>query len=280
MGFYPQLWHSTVQTYGLKERPAPATITAYGPGGKVQIRFAHIDELTIGSLVLKGVDIEYINDDQHRSDAGFYGRSLAGFKTGDTTVYDTEYDYAHNAVRIFKPDGCAGPDVVYWGGPYSEVDQIRNEFFGVNIGGRVLEGAFSSGDEASFITSEATRRLSVKVQPAGLLPMGMLVEVSVKPIEVSIATFDDVGVGDEHIKNAALAVGDVFSDNTSTFTGSHLQQEIIYRPEVVLGADFMRSHRIFVAPDQHKIYFSYEGGPVFANIYKRLGVTPPSPPRP
>jgi hypothetical protein len=32
---------------------------------------------------------------------------------------------------------------------------------------------------------------------------------------------------------------------------------------MLLGADFLRSHRVLVAHSQRKIYFTYTGGPVF-----------------
>ena len=33
---------------------------------------------------------------------------------------------------------------------------------------------------------------------------------------------------------------------------------------MLLGYDFLRSHRVLVAHSQHRIYFTYSGGPVFA----------------
>jgi hypothetical protein len=34
-------------------------------------------------------------------------------------------------------------------------------------------------------------------------------------------------------------------------------------PEMLLGADFLRSHRVLIAASQHLLYFTYSGGPVF-----------------
>jgi hypothetical protein len=33
---------------------------------------------------------------------------------------------------------------------------------------------------------------------------------------------------------------------------------------MLLGADFFVSHRIYVSNAQHKMYFTYNGGPVFS----------------
>ena len=46
-------------------------------------------------------------------------------------------------------------------------------------------------------------------------------------------------------------------------TGSRIAREIDGLPEMLIGADFVRSHRIYVALGQRKVYFSYLGGPVF-----------------
>jgi hypothetical protein len=32
---------------------------------------------------------------------------------------------------------------------------------------------------------------------------------------------------------------------------------------MLLGADFLRAHRVYVAHSQRRMYFTYEGGPVF-----------------
>jgi hypothetical protein len=48
---------------------------------------------------------------------------------------------------------------------------------------------------------------------------------------------------------------------------------------MLLGADFLRAHRLLVAHSQQKIYFTYAGGPVF----RRAGApdsSDPAAPRP
>ena len=38
----------------------------------------------------------------------------------------------------------------------------------------------------------------------------------------------------------------------------------LFVPGMLLGADFFRSHRVLVSHSQHKMYFTYVGGPVFS----------------
>ena len=35
------------------------------------------------------------------------------------------------------------------------------------------------------------------------------------------------------------------------------------QPQMILGVDFLRSHRVFIANSQRKVYFTYTGGTVF-----------------
>ncbi|MGZ6011291.1 MAG: hypothetical protein ACXWK0_05605, partial [Caulobacteraceae bacterium] len=87
-----------------------------------------------------------------------------------------------------------------------------------------------------------------------------------KPIDASIAVFPELLLGDETIKNLPLAVADIFPDARTDKL-----------PQVVLGADFFRSHRVYISREQKKMYFSYMGGVLFQDIYKRLGAEPPKP---
>jgi hypothetical protein len=103
----------------------------------------------------------------------------------------------------------------------------------------------------------------------------MLAGGMLKPVEISIANFQELVIGDETIKNAHLAVGDIFADNREDPDGRRLSHDFIARPEVILGADFARSHRIYISASQKKMYFSYVGGVMFEDIYRRLGAERP-----
>jgi tetratricopeptide (TPR) repeat protein len=54
-------------------------------------------------------------------------------------------------------------------------------------------------------------------------------------------------MGQEEIKNTRLRIGDIDLPNA----------------DMLIGADFFLSHRIYVANSQRKLYFTYNGGPVF-----------------
>ena len=43
---------------------------------------------------------------------------------------------------------------------------------------------------------------------------------------------------------------------------------------MLLGYDFLRSHRVLVAHSQRRIYFTYNGGPVFVRTPPTVQATP------
>jgi len=69
-----------------------------------------------------------------------------------------------------------------------------------------------------------------------------------------IASFASFKIGDsEEIKNAKLRIADIGLDNA----------------DMLLGADFFVSHRVFVANKEHVLFLTYNGGPVFDLSQKR-----------
>ena len=78
------------------------------------------------------------------------------------------------------------------------------------------------------------------------------------------------------ITEPALAIkfGLTIEDLTSTFHPYlTLSEGIKLAAQTLLGADFFRSHRVYVARGQRKVYVSYMGGPVFRPV--TLAQTPP-----
>ncbi len=62
-----------------------------------------------------------------------------------------------------------------------------------------------------------------------------------------LAPFKSFKIGDEEIQNTRLRLGKIE-------VGTN---------DMVIGADFFLSHRVYISRSQHKVYFSYNGGPVF-----------------
>ena len=68
-----------------------------------------------------------------------------------------------------------------------------------------------------------------------------------KRIRTWIGTFKSLSIGDEQIQKIRLRFGDIGDTDF----------------EMLIGADFFLSHRVYVDNGRHRLFFTYNGGPVF-----------------
>ena len=68
-------------------------------------------------------------------------------------------------------------------------------------------------------------------------------------------------IGDETIRNPSIRFTNLEVMGSETGTRLATRREL---REMLLGLDFLRAHRVFVAHSQRKLYFTYTGGRVFA----------------
>ena len=103
------------------------------------------------------------------------------------------------------------------------------------------------GTEAdhSYLSLAAAARAGL--QPGG---PGVVVESVIEETGQAIAwsgPMAELAIGDEEIRSSRIRFDDMAKPAA----------------DLVLGRDFLLSHRVLVSNSQHRIYLSYEGGPVF-----------------
>ena len=91
-------------------------------------------------------------------------------------------------------------------------------------------------------------------------PAGVVTGLGRGVLRTWIAPVKSFKIGDEEIHNTHLRIAE-----TSDIGA-----------DMVIGADFFRSHHLYVANSQHKLYFTYNGGAVF-NLAPGDGPAMPSP---
>jgi hypothetical protein len=106
------------------------------------------------------------------------------------------------------------------------------------------------------------RRAGVNVAAGDGEKGGKLVGANGYAVESQIGTFDSFSIGDETIRHAKLRVTDLYNRVGDTYVGSRMATSY-GDTDMYLGADFLRSHRVYIASSQRKVYFTYQGGPVF-----------------
>lgn len=170
---------------------------------------------------------------------------------------DVEISLATKQLTFFVPDRCGDTWLGYWGKDVQAVPLRRhdqhhmNPKFFVRINGKELEAMIDTGAFASMITADAAKRAGIALDGPGVTrgsDIGGIGDYAAQRWHVT-TTFQ---IGEETVQNAEMGV-----ENSG-----------LNMADVVLGADFLRSHRVLFALSQNKLYFSYVGGEPFGQRRK------------
>lgn len=182
--------------------------------------------------------------------AGLLGQNVLG-------AADVEYDLANGAVRMLKPLGdCGGVDLGYWVPGKTGVVTLENAqsltsphtIGEAEVNGRKIRVLFDTGASTSFLSQSAARRVGLRLDAAGAKAGGLSSGIGSALSESTLAPVESFSIGGETIRNTSLRVG---------------SRDLATMADMLLGADFFLSHRILVAKSQRRLYFTYNGGPVF-----------------
>ncbi|HTP47157.1 MAG TPA: aspartyl protease family protein [Casimicrobiaceae bacterium] len=235
----------------------------FGVGGEAVVELAVVDELKIGEA--KVTEHRILVAGEHE-----FGDNVAVLLGEDFFhQVDVEFDLAHNAVRLFRPTDCDGVSLAYWAPKTaSEVamepisDARPQVVLPVLINGKPVRAMLDSGAGASVLDKPEAVRLGVAQDATGTTS-GTTTGMGPKSVNWQRVPLQSFAIGDELIKDTAIEVAEVFRDATYTPIGSNLPRQIEGTTGMLLGADFLRAHRVLIAHSQEKVYFSYVGGPVF-----------------
>ena len=126
-----------------------------------------------------------------------------------------------------------------------------------------MRAKLDSGSYTSVLDKSTAERLGITPDSLGVVPGGTGGGLGGKSVAFWIAPLQSFTIGDETIRDTTIRFADLWKDVTYTSTGSHVPRKVEGNPPMLLGADFLRAHRVLVANSQRKIYFTYEGGPIF-----------------
>jgi predicted aspartyl protease len=252
-----------------------SNVTMYGIGGSEVPSETIVDDLKIGNAVAHKVDLmvagQGLTSDKY---VGLLGRDFL-------SQADIEFDFANGLLRIIKAKGCDGDQVVYWNKPYSLAtivpsnDPDRVKVY-VSLNSEKAVAMLETGASTSFVNGAMAERAGVKPTAQPAAPDGPTTGAAGGgAVATYIATFSKLGVGDEQISNAKLLIANLYQGDERTETGTRIGRVEIDKPDMLLGMDFIRAHHIYVARSQGKMYFSYNGGPIFQTV--RTADSPPGP---
>jgi len=219
-----------------------------GVGGSAAAGIAKVKVFTIFNVPVHNIDFIVGGSEPGKGTVGLLGQNLL-------RIADVEYDLAHGELTLLKPDNCKHANLVYWakqGDSYSEIEieestpQQPHTTGKVILNGAMIRVVFDTGAQASVVGLRAAASAGVKPGGPGVEPAGYDSGIGRNRVQAWVANFPVLKIGDEEIHNARLRFEDL-----GTF-------------DMLLGDDFFLSHRVLVANSQHKLYFTYNGGPVFA----------------
>jgi tetratricopeptide (TPR) repeat protein/predicted aspartyl protease len=248
--FYSMLSPASAAEFKLSTFPAPFGLFVRGVGGAASVSVARVKVFTLAGVPIHNVDFLVGGGDAGGGAVGLLGQNV--FSIGDV-----EYDLAKGAIRLIHEEGCKKVNLAYWvtgtSQPYSMMDvewttpRSPHTTGTATINGVNIRVMFDTGAYTSVLSERAAERAGVRVDSPGVTDAGYSRGIGQHPVKNWIAPFASFKLGDEEIRNTRLRIGEPGIDTA----------------DMLIGADFFLSHRIYVASKQHKLFFTYNGGAVF-----------------
>lgn len=257
--FATLLFRGSIQQLGLTTKPLDS-VRFYGVGGDAGAQMTHVNAFTLSNLVIQNLNLLVAGRSTLGGAQGILG---AGF----LLQADVEFDLPEGKLRLFRPEGCTGDQVVYWGNAYSATPMIGDNTQQIDVtvllNGAPLRAEMDTGSDLSVVTTAAAAKAGLTPTSPGVKTVEQAHGLGAQPVQSYVGVFPTFTFGDETIRNAKLRVADLFHADTDVRAGSRIKGQAFEEPQMLLGADFFRSHRVYVSRGQKKVYVSYMGGPVF-----------------
>jgi predicted aspartyl protease len=231
-----------------------------GIGGETYAEQTIIEEFKLGQAIRKNWRVLVAGE----HDFGPAYSVLLGYEFFETV--DLEFDLPNSAVRLFQAQDCSDTPLAYWGGLVDvvklEIDNARPKILvPVKLNGKPLLAELDSGS-STVVSHLVAAQLGVTPDSPGTRAIGKVTGFGAARPDQWIGNFDSFSIGGEIIRNPQLRFT-TLQVSTAAETGSRLATREEVR-EMLLGIDFLRAHRVYVAHSQGKVYFTYSGGRVFA----------------
>lgn len=244
--FYSTMSAGAAQELGLQVGGLGPHARLKGVGGETSLGVTTVKEFVIAGQKLSRIDFA-VGGSSTRY-AGFLGQNFLG-------LAGVEYDLGHGAVRLMKTKDCGDIGLAYWSGgkPFTtlRIDSMegadRHTVGTVEVNGVKLRAMFDTGASTSLLTLDAAKRLGVNPLKDGLPLDGFSWGVGQKRVKTWKARFDKIDIGGEMISKPLLRI----------FDGE------LGSADMLIGVDFFLSHRVFVDNQNRRMFFTYEGGPLF-----------------
>jgi tetratricopeptide (TPR) repeat protein/predicted aspartyl protease len=222
-----------------------------GVGGRESARVVRVRKFNL-------VGIRTFDDVDFVVAGSGFGQAVGLLGQNVFRIADVEYDLANGVIRLVRPKGdCRHTNLAYWAEaaakPYSVLDiesptlRQPHTLSAAYLNGVKIRVMFDTGAHQSLLNLATARRAGITPSSPGVTDGGYSWGLGHKVHKTWITRFSSFKIGDEEIQHAQLRFGDM--DLTEA--------------DMLIGADFFLSHRVYVASSQNRLFFTYNGGPVF-----------------
>ena len=229
---------------------APPWYFVSGVGGSVSPRIATAKAFTVAGATVHNAQFLVGDNDFQGEEVGLLGQNL--FR-----IDDVEFDFANGMLRFVKPEHCRGTALTYWTTtqPFGTVDlhwtsTEQPDLIGkASVNGHDIDVLFDTGSPHTILSLAAARRAGITPDSPGVTPAGVTSGLGKGTVKVWVAPVARFEIGGEAIEHTHLLIGDIELRGVDV--------------DMLLGSDFFLAHHVYVAYSQSKLYFTYNGGPVF-----------------
>lgn len=249
--YWSMLAPQTPAQYHLRENEAPTPLWLQGVNGSTEAGITTVGTFTFLNLPFRNAQF-FVGGNSYASGAV----GLLGGRILD--LADVEYDFGHGLMRFIETRHCKGVPLAYWahgefvGTVKLQPISARSPYLigHATVNGKRIRVLFDTGSSRSILTLSGAKRVGITPSSPGVKPLGLIgTGIGTKWLEVWLAPLATFEIGDEKIEHSHILIGNF-----------HLPG---LRFDMVLGTDFFVSHHILVAIHRDKLYFTYNGGPVF-----------------
>jgi tetratricopeptide (TPR) repeat protein len=247
--FYSVLSPASAEAMNLPKQLAPAGFTIKGVGGLSQPMIASVRDFGLAGAVVNNLEF-LVAGSSFGEAVGVLGQNVLAFA-------DVEYDLGSGVIRLMRAENCKDSARVYWvkpGEPFSSVAirpiaKFESHVIGTAfLNGKKIRVLFDTGAATSVLSLHAAARAGVKTTSPGVMPSVSIRGGGLQILPTWIAPFDSFKIGSEDIRNTRLRIADIDLADA----------------DMLLGADFFLSHRVYVAYGMNKVLFTRRGtGAIF-----------------
>ena len=172
-----------------------------------------------------------------------------GAKIGANFLFrtDVEIALADRYLKFFKPTGCFRAKLAYWDAatpsvPFT-IHPLKKDlrpWFKVRINGKEISAVISTASSHSYMDLFTAQRMGLSTESPGVKRLAPVTSWHGRKQEVWNVPVAEMSIGDLKLKDVDLRLLNL-----------DLSGEML-----ILGADFLSKHRVYVAMSQNRIYFS------------------------